>query len=835
LRAGSNRSLALAKSLRDDYMAWRTAPTSARLFSGACVGVATLLTLAAAPALVELRVVGVFVALLAVGAFNVELGRHAEGGPVSSNRLSKGLSAWPFAAALLLPIGLGGLVAAVLYAHCRVRGLQVPLWKWVHSWAIVSIAGTASSVLLASFGGGPPLAGGTGPVLVLILLAAGLFLGVEAALLLMVTRLNAREDLAYHQGLRRLDFYATEFAVLAAGGIAALLCRDWPGFLVLALPGYVQLQRAVLYRDLWDGLGRARVDLEGSHASLRASEERFRSLVQNASDVTIILNADGHVTYVSPAADRVWGRRPDGLHGTMVIDLVHPDDRAAAQVHFAEIVRQPGLTLGTDLRLAHADATWRDFEVVATNLLDQPAVAGVVATYRDVTERKTFERQLRHLAFHDPLSQLPNRALFLDRLENAVARARRGNAVVSVLYLDLDNFKTVNDSLGHPTGDALLAEVARRLSGCARDGDTVARLGGDEFAVLLEDATGRHTPEAVARRIGAVLRKPVHVAGHDVLVSASIGIADAHDSPGGADELLRNADMAMYAAKGHGRDCVERFAPSMYATVRERLELTADLHRALDQGEFRVFYQPIVELGTSQICEVEALVRWQHPERGLIQPDTFIPLAEETGLIVPIGRWVLEEACRQGRIWQTGLPIGSSLVVGVNLSGRQFGDPNLVADVTRVLRETTLEPSTLKLEITESVAMQDATRAEATMHALKKLGVQLAIDDFGTGYSSLQYLKRFPVDTLKIDKSFVDGLGSDEQDTAIVQSIVALAKTLRLDVTGEGIETAVQQAQLRLLAVERGQGYLFARPQPAEVVGRLLLGQDGIPHSQHVA
>ena len=822
--------------LRDDYMAWWTAPTSARLFSGACVCVATVLTLAAVPALVEMRVVGIFVALLAGGAFNVELGRHAEGGPVSSNRLSKGLSAWPFAAAMLLPIGLGGLVAAVLYAHCRARGLQVPLWKWVNSWAIVSLAGAASSVLLASFGGGPPLAGGSGPVLVLILLAASLFLGVEAALLLVVTRLNAREDLAYHEGLRRLDFYATEFAVLAAGGIAALLCRDWPGFLVLALPGYVQLQRAVLYRDLWDGLGRARADLEGSHASLQASEERFRSLVQNASDVTIILNADGHMTYVSPAADRVWGRQPDSLHGTMVIDVVHPDDRAAAQVHFAEVVRQPGLTLGTDLRLEHADGTWRDFEVVATNLLDQPAVAGVVATYRDVTERKTFERQLRHLAFHDPLSQLPNRALFLDRLENAVARARRGNEVVAVLYLDLDNFKTVNDSLGHPTGDALLVEVARRLSGCARDGDTVARLGGDEFAVLLEDATGRHTAEAVARRIGAVLRKPVHVAGHDVLVSASIGIADAHDSPGGADELLRNADMAMYAAKGHGRDCVERFAPSMYATVRERLELTADLHRALDQGEFRVFYQPIVELGTSRICEVEALVRWQHPERGLVQPDDVHSAGrgdrtDRAALVAGCSRRRVARvesgrcSCRSDRrSWSASI-----------LSGRQFGDPNLVADVTRVLRETDLEPSTLKLEITESVAMQDATRAEATMHALKALGVQLAIDDFGTGYSSLQYLKRFPVDTLKIDKSFVDGLGSDEQDTAIVQSIVALAKTLRLDVTGEGIETAVQQAQLRLLAVERGQGYLFARPQPAEVVGRLLLGQDGIPHSQNVA
>jgi diguanylate cyclase (GGDEF)-like protein/PAS domain S-box-containing protein len=818
--------LALAQSLADDWGAWWATPRSARLFSGACITVASVLTLAAIPALAELRVVAIFVALLAGGAFNVELGRHAEGGPSRSNRLSKGLSAWPFAAALLLPIGLGGLVAAVLYVHCRARGMQVPLWKWVNSWAIVSLAGAATSVLVTNLGGDMPLDGGSGPLLALILLAASLFLGVEAALLLVVTRLNAREDLAYHYGLRRLDFYTTEFAVLAGGGIAALLCKDWPGFLVLALPGYVQLQRAVLYRDLWDGLGRARADLVGSHASLQASEERFRSLVQNASDVTMILNADGQVTYVSPAAERVLGRQPAALQGTTVTDLVHPDDRAAAQVHFAQVIRQPGLTLGTNLRLEHADGTWRDFEVVATNLLDQPAVAGLVVTYRDVTDRKAFERQLRHLAFHDPLSQLPNRALFLDRLEQAVARSRRGTEIVAVLYLDLDNFKTVNDSLGHPTGDALLVEVARRLTGCARDGDTVARLGGDEFAILLQDATGHHTAEAVARRIGAVLRTPVHVAGHDVLVSASIGIADAHDSPGGADELLRNADMAMYAAKGHGRDGVERFAPSMYATVRERLELTADLHRALEQGEFRVFYQPIVELGSSRICELEALVRWQHPERGLVQPDTFIPLAEETGLIVPIGRWVLEEACRQAHVWQEQLPSAVSLVIGVNLSGRQFGDANLVADVTRVLRETKLEPGTLKLEITESVAMQDATRAEATMHALKALGVQLAIDDFGTGYSSLQYLKRFPVDTLKIDKSFVDGLGSDEQDTAIVQSIVALAKTLRLDVTGEGIETAVQQAHLRLLAVERGQGYLFARPQPAEAIGKLLVEGD---------
>jgi EAL domain-containing protein (putative c-di-GMP-specific phosphodiesterase class I) len=377
--------------------------------------------------------------------------------------------------------------------------------------------------------------------------------------------------------------------------------------------------------------------------------------------------------------------------------------------------------------------------------------------------------------------------------------------------------------------------VAARLQGCLRPSDTVARLGGDEFAILVENATGEHLAETVAERIRVGLREPFMVGAQEVLASASIGITDASESHDGVDELLRNADVAMYAAKGMGKGRAERFKPAMYAVLQQRLALSADLRRALDQGEFRVFYQPIIDLNSRRIREVEALVRWQHPDRGLVSPLAFIPLAEETGLIVPLGRWVLEEACRQARAWQAEYPRQPLLVMGVNLSGRQFEDPDLVADVERALRDTGLDPRCLKLEITESVAMQNAARAEITMRALKDLGVRLAIDDFGTGYSSLQYLKRFPVDTLKIDKSFVDGLGADEQDTAIVQSIVALAQALRLDVTGEGVETPSQHRQLRLLGVERAQGFLFARPLPPREIGALLVDPDSVLGLQEAA
>jgi diguanylate cyclase (GGDEF)-like protein/PAS domain S-box-containing protein len=611
------------RALASDCLEWWATPWAARLLSGLSSGVAVAITLAALPALAEPRALAVFVALLAGGAFNVELGRRAEGGPVQPNRLSKGLSAWPFAAALLLPVGVSGLLAAALYVHCRARGLQVPLWKWVNSWAIVSLASTGTSLLLANSTGATLQAYGSAALLVLIVVAACFFLAIESALLLAITRLNARQDMAYHLGLRRLDFYLTEFAVLAGGGTAAILCREFPGLLVLALPGYIQLQRGLLYRDLWDGLRRARADLEVSHASLASSEERFRSLVQNASDVTVILDPAGQLTYVSPAADRLWGVCPEVLHGTPLLERVHPDDRTAAQVHFVEVVHQPGLTLATELRLQHADGTWRDFEVVATNLLDQPAVSGVVGTCRDVTDRKAFERQLRHLAFHDSLTQLPNRALFLDRLEQALARAERHGRSIAVLFLDLDDFKFVNDSLGHQAGDVLLREVGARLRGCLRAEDTAARLGGDEFAVLLEEVSGEEEVVVVVDRILTAVRAPLEVAGRAVTIGLSIGVELSTPADQRADELLRRADLALYHAKADGKGVYALFDPSLESHALERLELESDLRLALARNELELVYQPILTLIDGRIREVEALLRWNHPERGMVAPGTF--------------------------------------------------------------------------------------------------------------------------------------------------------------------------------------------------------------------
>jgi diguanylate cyclase (GGDEF)-like protein len=445
------------------------------------------------------------------------------------------------------------------------------------------------------------------------------------------------------------------------------------------------------------------------------------------------------------------------------------------------------------------------------------ALFGVVRTAAVLIRRQ--QQTLTHHAFHDVLTNLPNRALLLDRLGHALAR--RGPDPVAVLFLDLDGLKLVNDSLGHAAGDRLLEAIAGRLTGCVSPGDTVARLGADEFSILLEDVRDAAAAAMCAEGILTALRAPLTVGGRELFPTASIGIALSTAEHTSAEALLRNAETAMVRAKQRGKDGYEVFNAGMAGHAAERLTLETDLRRALERGEFRLHYQPILSLSDFHIAEVEALVRWEHPERGLLLPGSFISVAEETGLIVTLGQWVVEEACRQAATWQAALGYNAPLM-GVNLSARQFQRPELLADIRRALASARLDPSRLKLEITESVVMADAETTVETLHALKALGIGLAIDDFGTGYSSLSYLKKFPVDTLKIDRSFVDGLGEDAQNTAIVQSVVALAKALGLSVTGEGVETEAQCRRPRELGCERAQGYLFARPRPAAEISALL-------------
>ncbi|HEY7066927.1 MAG TPA: EAL domain-containing protein [Chloroflexota bacterium] len=437
--------------------------------------------------------------------------------------------------------------------------------------------------------------------------------------------------------------------------------------------------------------------------------------------------------------------------------------------------------------------------------------------------------QLTRQAFHDSLSDLPNRALFMDRLERALASADRREGSVAVLFLDLDNFKVVNDSLGHHAGDQLLLAAAKRLSACLRNNDTIARFGGDEFTILLEDVRDIHQVTLVAKRIQGALRAPFAVDERSVFTTASIGIAfsaPGHDEP---EILLRDADLAMYRAKQNGRAHYEIFDSGMNAAAMKRLELETDLRNAIQNGELRAYYQPIVELETGRLAGMETLVRWQHPKRGLVSPGEFVPLAEEAGLIVPIGHWVLAEACSQVRAWRDCYPAAFPLTVNVNLSGRQFQHPNLVQEVAQLVQETGIDARYLKLEVTESVTMHDAAAAIGILQQLKGLGLQLAIDDFGTGYSSLAYLRRFPLDTLKIDYSFVRHLEDDPENLAIIRTIVELAKTLHLNVTAEGIETEAQAVALRALGAEYGQGYYYGRPMPAAEIEALIVDAASVP------
>jgi diguanylate cyclase (GGDEF)-like protein/PAS domain S-box-containing protein len=711
---------------------------------------------------------------------------------------------------------------------------------------------------------------------------------------------------------------------------------------VLAVAFGVALGTFLTAAMLWMHERRNRKALEDVGIRLRRSEGRLQAMLRTSHDIVAVIDGEGRLTYASPAAERMFGRRVPPLLGTNPFTFLHPEDRDRVLGKFFESIDRPGQTERIEARVLHEDGTWRTLEIDGTNMLDDAAIGGFVVTCRDVSERERTEAELReakerfrsafdhapigmaliapgghcfqvnrafaqmlgraedelvgvaiaaiteatdrddviqtmqravsgagasyrleqrflhadgrpvwvthsgsvvrgstgeplyfvcqiedvterrargeliaHQAIHDPLTGLPNRLLFVDRLRRALAESD-GDRRVAVLFLDLDQFKLVNDGLGHAAGDRLLVALADRLRGAIRPSDTVARFGGDEFTVLCTDVPDESVAQELARRMLDAVSQPITLTEGEVFATASIGIALSGGELETPETLLRNADAAMYRAKEHGRARTELFESDAHDRAVRSLRTGNDLHRALERGELRLHYQPIINLEVGRISGFEALVRWQHPERGLVGPNDFVGLAEETGLVVPIGAWVLEEACRQAELWRHA---GSDLSMSVNLSPRQLAEPSLSDDVARVLHITGIDPDAVWLEITENSLMRDAETAVRTLGSLRSLGVRLAVDDFGTGYSSMSYLKRFPVQALKVDRTFVDGLGRDSEDTVICTAVVSLAHALGLRAVAEGVETAEQLAELRTLGCELAQGFLFGRPAPAEEWG----------------
>jgi diguanylate cyclase (GGDEF)-like protein/PAS domain S-box-containing protein len=557
-------------------------------------------------------------------------------------------------------------------------------------------------------------------------------------------------------------------------------------------------------------------------ANRAAGESWLTALVEHAPDLLLLVEEGGAVRFAAASSLRLLGQPPEELAGRGFVDLVHPDDIPRARAFLDELVGRPGVPSSpAELRLQHRDGTWRHVEHVGVGLHCDPAVGALVLHGRDVTDRKAFELQLSHQAFHDSLTGLANRTLFRDRVERALFVRGRDRSPCAVLFLDLDDFKTVNDSLGHVVGDQLLVAAAERLRACVRPADTVARLGGDEFGILLEDVDTVGAAVEVAERVIETLRAPLPLQGMEAAIRTSVGIAMS-DAAGGTDELLRNADIAMYAAKRAGKGCTAVFEPRMHEEALERLALESDLRRALERGELVLHYQPIVALQSAEIVGVEALVRWQHAHRGLLLPSQFVALAEETGLIRAVGQWVVREACDQARRWHELDDRRRPLHLSVNLSAKQLAHGGLVADILEAVTDAHVDPRTLVLEITETAVMQDTEEAAETLRELKRLGARIAVDDFGTGYSSLRYLHDFPVDVLKVDKAFVADVWRDAQKAAFTGTIVELCRTLRLQALAEGVEQREQAHELRRLGCELGQGNYLSPPLPGPEITELL-------------
>lgn len=560
-------------------------------------------------------------------------------------------------------------------------------------------------------------------------------------------------------------------------------------------------------------------DLRAAQAQLADSEVRMHALVENSADLLVLVDARGFVEYASPAVERVLSHRPGSLDGIDVVELVHPDDLDLAYELAANVTKDgaESVPVTTELRVAHGDGTYRYLEITANNLLNNPAVNGIVLNAADITDRIAATAQLEVQAYHDDLTGLPNRALLIERLRDSLSRARERRMLVGLLSLDLDRFNVVNESLGHSAGDELLKEVAGRIEQVLRPGDVVARLGGDEFAVVVKDMLRRGDAVVLARRIRKSLTQPITVMGQTAVITTSIGIAiaDGGEQP---HDLLRDADTAMHRAKEKGRDLAVLFDDHLRDQAVRRLEVENKLRKALDNDDLVVHYQPVLDVATGKLSGAEALVRIANPDGSLVMPGLFIDVAEDSGLIAQLGHQVLVKSIRQAAHWtKLGVEAQQPLSVAVNVSARQLTDPAYPSVIQRELRDAGLSPTQLSLELTESALIDGNPTIEDSLQKLHDLGVRIGLDDFGTGFSSLAYLKRFPISFLKIDRSFVDGLGVDDDDSAIVRATIALAHSLNLTVVAEGIETADQLTQLAALQCEFGQGYLFSRPiDPSE-------------------
>jgi diguanylate cyclase (GGDEF)-like protein/PAS domain S-box-containing protein len=560
------------------------------------------------------------------------------------------------------------------------------------------------------------------------------------------------------------------------------------------------------------------VGLVRGAAELR-SEARFRALVDKSSDAIVVVDGDARIQYHTPSTEPLLGRRSSELEGTKLTDLLGNADEQRLRA----ILSSRSTTTNVEWHIRHGDGGWRDLEVIAVDLRGTADVDGIVLTMRDITKRKQLDLELRHQALHDSLTGLPNRLLFADRVDHALSRAQRDNDSVAVLFLDLDDFKMVNDSLGHAAGDEVLVAVAARLLTATRSGDSAARLGGDEFGFLLEVGNVDDGAKLAAVRIQDALRAPFLIGDKEMQLHASIGIAVGSPRTHTYDDLLRDADLAMYFAKRRGKGRFEMFHPEMHADATHRLQVAAELLGGMDRGEFVGHYQPIVDVHSRRIVGVEALVRWRHPERGLLMPDQFIPVAEETGLIGSLDRWMLNEACRQAVRWRDAHITDESFYMSVNLSARHLQEVNVAEDIREALVASGLRPEALALEITETALIDDVDSATAILSDLKHIGVRIAVDDFGTGYSSLTHLIRFPLDIIKIDKSFVDRVVNGRGGDVMVRAVVDLAHTLGLTAIAEGVEQPEQALALEELGCRLAQGYLFSEPVPASEMTALLL------------